>query len=138
MNNEKHENNEEKNETADASDSVEVTETGESENSGASESDTEETAAPENEDKPKNEEKPQDIFAALFDWNLLRGPIGRWASAKYDRQIALTGDMDVKLLSWTPTVVVRGLKVGGPDWARDRDTADVDEVRASLGDRTRV
>lgn len=72
------------------------------------------------------------LFAALFDWNLLRGPIGRWASAKYDRQIALTGDMDVKLLSWTPTVVVRGLKVGGPDWARDRDTADVDEVRASV------
>lgn len=72
------------------------------------------------------------LFAALFDWNLLRGPIGRWASAKYDRQIALTGDLDVKLLSWTPTVVVRGLKVGGPDWARDRDTADVDEVRASV------
>ncbi|PZU73858.1 MAG: AsmA family protein [Brevundimonas sp.] len=72
------------------------------------------------------------LFAALFDWNLLRGPIGRWASAKYDRQIALTGDMDVKLLSWTPTVVVRGLKVGGPDWAKDRDTADVDEVRASV------
>ncbi|MDQ1155239.1 AsmA family protein [Brevundimonas sp. SORGH_AS_0993] len=72
------------------------------------------------------------LFAALFDWNLLRGPIGRWASAKYDRQIALTGDLDVRLLSWTPSVVVRGLKVGGPDWARDRDTADVDEVRASV------
>lgn len=72
------------------------------------------------------------LFAALFDWNLLRGPIGCWASAKYDRQIALTGDLDVRLLSWTPLVVVRGLKVGGPDWARDRDTADVDEVRASV------
>lgn len=72
------------------------------------------------------------LFAALFDWNLLRGPIGRWASAKYDRQIALTGDLDVRLLSWTPSVVVRGLKVGGPDWARGRDTADVDEVRASV------
>jgi uncharacterized protein involved in outer membrane biogenesis len=72
------------------------------------------------------------LFLALFDWNMLRGPIGRWASVKYDRQIALTGDLDVNLFSWTPSAVVRGLKVGGPDWARDRDTADVDEIRASV------
>jgi uncharacterized protein involved in outer membrane biogenesis len=72
------------------------------------------------------------LFLALFDWNMLRGPIGRWASAKYDRQIALTGDLDVNLFSWTPSTVVRGVKVGGPDWARDRDTADIDEVRASV------
>lgn len=72
------------------------------------------------------------LFLALFDWNMLRGPIGRWASVKYDRQIALTGDLDVDLFSWTPSAVVRGLKVGGPDWARDRDTADVDEIRASV------
>ena len=72
------------------------------------------------------------LFLALFDWNMLRGPIGRWASVKYDRQIALTGDLDVNLFSWTPSAVVRGLKIGGPDWARDRDTADVDEIRASV------
>ncbi|WP_312598544.1 AsmA family protein [Brevundimonas sp.] len=72
------------------------------------------------------------LFLALFDWNMLRGPIGRWASAKYDRQIALTGDLDVNLFSWTPSAVVRGLKIGGPDWARQQDTADVDEIRASV------
>ncbi|WP_295194713.1 AsmA family protein [uncultured Brevundimonas sp.] len=72
------------------------------------------------------------LFLALFDWNMLRGPIGRWASVKYDREIALTGDLDVNLFSWTPSAVVRGLKIGGPDWARDRDTADVDEVQASV------
>ncbi|MFN6981143.1 MAG: AsmA family protein [Brevundimonas sp.] len=68
----------------------------------------------------------------LFDWNMLRGPIGRWASAEYDRDIALQGDLDVNLFSWTPSAVVRGLKIGGPQWARDRDTADVDEIRASV------
>ncbi len=72
------------------------------------------------------------LFLALFDWNMLRGPIGRWASVKYDRQIALTGDLDVNLFSWTPSAVVRGLKIGGPDWASDRDTAAVDEIRASV------
>ena len=68
----------------------------------------------------------------LFDWNMLRGPIGRWASAEYDRDIALQGDLDVNLFSWTPSAVVRGLKIGGPDWARDADTADVEEIRASV------
>ena len=63
---------------------------------------------------------------------MLRGPIGRWASAKYDRQIALTGDLDVNLFSWTPSAVVRGLKIGGPDWARQQDTVDVDEIHASV------
>lgn len=68
----------------------------------------------------------------LFDWNMLRGPIGRWASARYDREIALRGDLDVHLFSWTPTAVVRDLKIGGPDWARDRDTVAVEEIRASV------
>lgn len=72
------------------------------------------------------------IFLLLFDWNWLRGPIGRWASAKYEREIALQGDLDVKLFSWTPSVVVRDLKVGGPQWALEKDTADVDRIEASV------
>ena len=70
------------------------------------------------------------IFLLLFDWNWLRGPIGRWASAKYDREIALQGDLDVHLFSWTPSVIVNDLKFGGPDWAREADTADVDRIEA--------
>lgn len=72
------------------------------------------------------------IFLLLFDWNWLRGPIGRWASAKYDREIALQGDLDVHLFSWTPSVVVRDLKFGGPAWSKQRDTADVGEIKASV------
>lgn len=76
------------------------------------------------------------LFLALFDWNLLRGPIGRWASAEYDREIALQGDMDVNLFSWTPSVVVRDLKLGGPDWARERDTVTAERIEASVRLRT--
>ncbi|MGQ2990236.1 MAG: AsmA family protein [Brevundimonas sp.] len=72
------------------------------------------------------------VFLMLFDWNWLRGPIGRWASVKYDRQIVLAGDLDVKPFSWTPSVIVRGLSIGGPDWARERNTAEVDVLRASV------
>lgn len=72
------------------------------------------------------------IFLLLFDWNWLRGPIGRWASQKYDREVALRGDLDVNLFSWTPSVVVNDLKFGGPDWARERDTANVGRIEASV------
>lgn len=72
------------------------------------------------------------IFLLLFDWNWLRGPIGRWASAEYDREIALRGDLDVNLFSWTPSVIVRDLKFGGPAWARDEDTANVQRIEASV------
>ena len=72
------------------------------------------------------------IFLMLFDWNWLRGPVGRWASAKYDREIALQGDLDVNLFSWTPSVIVRDLKFGGPDWAREADTANVERIEASV------
>jgi uncharacterized protein involved in outer membrane biogenesis len=72
------------------------------------------------------------IFLLLFDWNWLRGPIGRWASAKYDREIALQGDLDVHLFSWTPSVVVRDLKFGGPQWAKEKDTADIERIEASV------
>ena len=72
------------------------------------------------------------VFLMLFDWNWLRGPIGRWASHKYDREIALQGDLDVNLFSWTPSVIVRDLKFGGPSWAREKDTADVARIEASV------
>ena len=70
------------------------------------------------------------VFVLLFDWNWLRGPVGRWASAKYDREIALQGDLDVNLFSWTPSVIVNDLKFGGPDWAREADTANVERIEA--------
>ena len=72
------------------------------------------------------------VFLLLFDWNMLRGPIGRWASARYDREIALNGDLDVRLLSWTPSVHVRDLRIGGPDWARERDTLRIEDLQASV------
>ncbi len=72
------------------------------------------------------------LFLALFDWNMLRGPIGRWASATYDREIELNGDLDVNLFSWTPSAQIRQLRIGGPDWARERDTLKVDDLQASV------
>lgn len=72
------------------------------------------------------------LFLALFQWNWLRGPIGNWASAKYNREIELKGDLDVDLFSWTPSAQVRGLRIGGPDWALERDTLKIADAQASV------
>ncbi len=72
------------------------------------------------------------VFLALFDWNWLRGPIGRAASASTGREVVLNGDLDVRLLSWTPSATVRGLSVGGPAWARDGNTAEVEQLDVSV------
>ena len=72
------------------------------------------------------------LFLLLFDWNMLRGPIGRWASARYDREIELNGDLDVKLFSWTPSARVQRLRIGGPDWAREEDTLRVEDLRVAV------
>ncbi|WP_332638860.1 AsmA family protein [Brevundimonas sp.] len=72
------------------------------------------------------------VFLMLFEWNWLRGPIGRWASAKYDREIVLQGDLDVKLFSWTPSAHIRDVRVGGPDWAKEKDTLVVEDALASV------
>jgi len=72
------------------------------------------------------------VFLALFDWNWLRGPIGRWASTRYDREIQLNGDLDVHLFSWTPSARIRRIRIGGPDWARARDTLKVEDAEVSV------
>ncbi|RZJ04044.1 MAG: AsmA family protein [Brevundimonas sp.] len=72
------------------------------------------------------------VFLLLFDWNWLRGPIGRWASAEYDREIELNGDLDVNIFSWTPSARIRDVRVGGPDWARERDTLKIQDIDAAV------
>ncbi len=68
----------------------------------------------------------------LFDWNWLRGPISRAASASTGREVVLNGDLDVRLFSWTPSATVRRLSIGGPAWASDRKTADVEQLDVSV------
>jgi uncharacterized protein involved in outer membrane biogenesis len=72
------------------------------------------------------------VFLWLANWNMLRGPIGRYASAQTHRHIELDGDLKVHLLTWTPTVTIGGLKVGNPAWAGPGDTADVEKIIVSF------
>lgn len=72
------------------------------------------------------------LFLVLFDWNWVRGPIGRAASASTGREVALKGDLYVRLFSWTPSATVRGLSVGGPTWSPGRNTAEIERLDVSI------
>ena len=56
-------------------------------------------------------------FLLVFDWNWLRGPIGRMASARLGREVEITGDLKVHPWSLTPRVEAGGLRIGQPAWA---------------------
>ncbi len=58
------------------------------------------------------------IFLVLFNWDWLRGPIGKFASAKAHREIRIDGHLRVHLLTLTPRIRVEGLYIGQPDWAK--------------------
>ena len=65
------------------------------------------------------------LFLILFDWNALRGPIGRYASARTGREIVLAGDLKVHAFSLKPSASVQGIRVGNPKWAGPGQTADI-------------
>lgn len=72
------------------------------------------------------------LFLAFFDWNYLRGPISRYASEKTGREVAIDGNLRVKLLSWTPSATVEGLRIGHPAWAGPGRTADIARIAVQV------
>lgn len=68
------------------------------------------------------------LFLILFDWNYLRGPIGRYASARTGREIILAGDLKVHAFSLKPSASVQGIRIGNPKWAGPGQTADIKKL----------
>ncbi len=56
-------------------------------------------------------------FFVWFDWNMLRGPVGRFASAQLKREVRIDGDLRVHPWSFSPKAEAYGLFLGQPDWA---------------------
>jgi len=71
------------------------------------------------------------LFLAVFDWNMLRGPIGRYASAQTGRTVVLAGDLNVRLLTWTPRVDVNDLRIGNPAWGPKENMAEIGALTLS-------
>ena len=68
-------------------------------------------------------------FLVVFDWNWLRGPVGRYASAQLKREVAITGDLRVHPWSLSPKIEAYGLRIGQPDWARAHEPDAMPMVR---------
>lgn len=56
------------------------------------------------------------LFLLLFQWNWLRGPIGRMASARLHREVRLVGNLDVALLRPNPEARVENLQIADAPW----------------------
>ncbi|HTK34425.1 MAG TPA: AsmA family protein [Caulobacteraceae bacterium] len=72
------------------------------------------------------------VFLMVFQWNWLRGPIGRYASAQTGREVRLLGDLKVHLFSWTPRADIGGLTIGNPTWGPKTNMAEVGQVSVSI------
>lgn len=57
------------------------------------------------------------LFLLLVDWNAMRGPISRYASARLHREVAIDGDLKVHPWSWSPSATADGIRIGNPAWA---------------------
>lgn len=72
------------------------------------------------------------LILAFLDWNRLKHPIERIASAKSGRTVTIAGDLKVHIWSWTPTVTVNGLTLGNPPWEAGRPLAKIERLQIQL------
>jgi AsmA family protein len=72
------------------------------------------------------------LVLSFMDWNLLKHPIERVASAKSGRTIKIGGNLNVKIWSWAPTVTLNELVVGNPPWEASRPMLTVERLQVQL------
>lgn len=72
---------------------------------------------------------------ALMDWDLLRGPIARIASARSGRTISINGHLQVHLFSSTPSVTIGGLRVANPSWEVPRPLLTLQQLQIQVEGR---
>ena len=72
------------------------------------------------------------LALALVDWNAMKGPIERLASARSGRTVKIAGDLDVHVWSWTPSFTVSGLTVGNPPWEAAKPMAQIERLHVQM------
>ncbi len=65
------------------------------------------------------------LWLYFLDWNTMRGPLARYASARLGRPVTIDGKLDVHIFSFTPRVSVSGVRIANPDWAGASHAADL-------------
>ncbi|MBV8800663.1 MAG: AsmA family protein, partial [Alphaproteobacteria bacterium] len=72
------------------------------------------------------------LILIFFDWNMLRGPIARYASSRLHREVRIEGNLHVHLWSWTPRIDVGGIRIANTKWAGGGDMGDVGHLAVSV------
>lgn len=67
------------------------------------------------------------LLVIFWDWNWFKGPVERIVQAKTGREFEIAGDLDVDL-GRTTTVTADGLRLGNPEWSKDRDMATLERL----------
>ena len=68
----------------------------------------------------------------FLDWNQFRGPIGRYLSDRYEREVRIDGNLRVKLFSRQPRIDVENLYIGNPAWVGQKQGANIRQARVEL------
>lgn len=71
------------------------------------------------------------LAVALIDWNAMKGPIERMASARSGRTVKIAS-LDVRPWSWTPSVSISGLTIGNPPWEAAKPMAQIERLQVQL------
>src|SRR5580698_4683960 len=69
---------------------------------------------------------------SLMDWDLLRGPVARLASAKSGRHVSIAGHLRVHIWSSAPTVTIEGLRVDNPSWEISRPLLQLQRLQVQV------
>lgn len=72
------------------------------------------------------------VFVALFDFNRLRHPIERIASARSGRDVVIAGRLQAHLWSLTPGVTLNGLTVSNPPWEARREMLQTERLHITV------
>lgn len=68
------------------------------------------------------------VTLLVIDWNVLRSTLGDRASAASGRDLAIKGNLDVDIWSWTPELVAQDVIFGNAPWASKPEMLRVSEV----------
>src|SRR3569833_2382517 len=68
----------------------------------------------------------------LVDWNAMKGPLERMASARSGRTVKIAGDIEVHPWSWTPSFSISGLSIGNPPWEAAKPMAQVERLALQI------
>ena len=72
------------------------------------------------------------LWLYFLDWNTMRAPLARYASARLHRPVRIDGELDVDIFRWSPRVSVSGVSIANPGWAGTSKAAALPHLAFSV------